>query len=88
MPWAVTLPAVHIQLGQNYPNPFSGVTTIPLPAGSSVVTIFDAAGRRVRVLTGRESVQWDGKAEGGAPAKSGAYFYAVGNGARKMLLVR
>jgi hypothetical protein len=40
-------------LGQNYPNPFSGRTTIPVSipeAGHVQVTVYDAAGREVSTL--------------------------------------
>jgi hypothetical protein len=91
-------------LGQNYPNPFNPTTSVAFvissaPGGSSFVTltIYDALGREVMVLTkemmeaGEHTVQWDAS---GMP--SGVYFYrmsATGNGksfsaVRSMVLVR
>jgi flagellar hook assembly protein FlgD len=62
------------------------------------ITIFDAAGRRVRLLidekyeAGENSVEWDGTLDGGGAAASGVYFYRIEAGsldeARKMVLLR
>jgi len=66
--------------------------------GAAQVSVFDASGRAVRVLTsgllpaGRHAVVWDGKDESGRPAASGIYFYSLVSGkrtaARKVLLTR
>ncbi len=69
------------QLSSNYPNPFTGTTTITydLPVPSLVnLTVFDALGREVLVLVdgwkqaGRQSVQWETRS-----LISGTYFYRL-----------
>jgi hypothetical protein len=75
-------------LKQNYPNPFNPSTSIGFDiagAGSQPVTLqlFDASGRRVRVLVdqrlsaGSYTISWNGRDEYGRPASSGAYFYRL-----------
>jgi flagellar hook capping protein FlgD len=73
-------------LYQNAPNPFRNSTAIrfDLPSGQAVrLEIFDAQGRRVRTLlnrfvpAGRQVVQWDHRAEGGATVAAGVYFYRL-----------
>ncbi len=70
-----------LELGQNYPNPFTGHTVIPfeLAEGSHVIiTIYDHMGRMIEVLTdteyktGEYSVSWDP-----GNAANGIYFYQV-----------
>lgn len=83
-------------LGQNYPNPFHGTTTIryELPAESQVkLQVFDAAGRAVKVLAdglqgpGARTVQLDAD---GLPA--GVYTYLLHRGSvvegRKLTVLR
>ena len=68
-------------VGTNFPNPFSGETTIPvgLTAASQVrVRIYDARGRLVRSFEvekpqGVQRVQWDGSDTAGARLPSGFY---------------
>lgn len=69
---------------QNRPNPFNPVTRIGfgLPrAGHARITVFSAAGRRIRSLVdgefavGYHEVAWDGTADDGSAAPSGVYFY-------------
>ncbi|UCF05203.1 MAG: right-handed parallel beta-helix repeat-containing protein [bacterium] len=73
-------------LAQNNPNPFGLTTEIKydLPADCDVrLTIYDAAGRRVRTLVagrqaaGGKTVQWDGRNEKGARVSGGIYFYRL-----------
>ena len=80
-------------LEQNYPNPMrtgaaakSGQTTIRfiLPqAARADLSLFDALGRRVRVLAnanlpaGYNILFWDGKDENGAALPTGIYFYRL-----------
>ena len=73
-------------LDQNYPNPFNPSTTIAyrLPKASKVtLTIYDAAGRRVRQLVSRHQqageyrVRWDGRDATGAQVGSGLYAYQI-----------
>jgi hypothetical protein len=97
----VGTPAIDIALLQNSPNPFNPRTTIgySIPEACRVrLEIFDAAGRRVRLLVdeirqkGGHSVDWDGTASAGTPAASGVYFYRLTAGkstlTRKMVLLR
>lgn len=83
-------------LSQNYPNPFNEASIIrfDIPQASTVhLQVYDALGRRVRVLLDRpvepgyHSVQIDGY---GLP--SGLYFYTLRAGnfvqTRKMLIIR
>ena len=68
-------------VGTNFPNPFSGETTIPvgLTAASQVrVRIYDARGRLVRSFDvqkpqGVQRLQWDGSDAAGARLPSGFY---------------
>jgi hypothetical protein len=88
-------------LRQNWPNPFNASTTISfrLPsAGRVTLTVFNAAGQKVRQLTdghfpfGRHALVWDGRDDGGRNAASGMYFCRLrGDGFHesiKMLLLR
>ncbi|MFH2052296.1 MAG: M1 family aminopeptidase [bacterium] len=72
------------------PNPFNPTTSIrfSLPAGAEVdLTVYDAAGRRVRDLDpgflppGEHAVRWDGRDAAGRAAASGAYFVRMRAGA-------
>ncbi len=89
------------RLFQNHPNPFNPETEIrfELAAPSVVsITVFDAAGRVVRVLenrnrpAGEHSVRWNGRNDAGGPVSSGVYFYrmtATGfDQTRKMVLLK
>jgi hypothetical protein len=73
-------------LQQNAPNPFNPSTLIRyvLPAGGTVIlTIYDAAGNRVRALEqgfrtdGQHEVTWNGLDDSGSPVASGVYFYRL-----------
>jgi hypothetical protein len=74
-------PAAETFVGANFPNPFSGETTIPvgLTAASEVrVRIYDARGRLVRSFDeqktqGVQRIRWDGLDAGGARLPSGFY---------------
>ncbi len=97
-----TEPVVYrTRLFQNTPNPFNPVTEIRFElAGTSDVdiTVFDAAGRLVRVLeratrpAGVHGVRWDGRNDAGAPVSSGVYFYKMTTTGfeqtRKMVLLK
>ncbi len=72
-----------LTLGANYPNPFNPATTIPFTiekGGSVEMTIYDAAGRRVRALAaghysaGHHEIVWNGVTDAGRTAASGVYF--------------
>jgi hypothetical protein len=93
------LPAAFF-LGQNYPNPFNPSTTIPFglhEASTVTMEIYDILGRKVRTLLNNEAmsasfhtVEWDGRADSGASAGTGIYFYRIRAGKstwlKKMLL--
>ena len=73
-----------VQLGQNYPNPTTGVTrfAFQIPAAAKVkLVVEDVAGRRVATLVdqwltaGNHEVLWNGRVNGGAEAAAGVYFY-------------
>jgi len=86
---------------QNYPNPFSGHTTIgyELFRPSDVrIEVYSLKGRHVRRLfrgyqsSGSYSVQWDGRSDAGQRVASGNYFYLIdmGEGAeiKRMVVYR
>ncbi len=64
------------------PNPFNRTTTIwfETSAGDAELSIYDAAGRRVRRLvepsaaTGLRSVVWNGNSDDGSPVRAGVYY--------------
>ncbi len=73
-------------LGQNFPNPFNPSTRIlvSIPRDMQVrVSLFDANGRRVRLLydefvtAGDFHVDWDAKDDRGKPVGSGVYYYSL-----------
>jgi glucuronoarabinoxylan endo-1,4-beta-xylanase len=88
-------------LAQNYPNPFSGTTTIRYSLNSPSfvrLTVFNTAGQRIRTLedafqsAGEYSVVWDARDDNNNPARSGVYLYRLEAGGKniqkKMVLVR
>ena len=69
-------------LEANYPNPFNPVTTLPVKverAGSALLEILTADGRRVKILhdgaldAGTRDFQWDGRDQEGRRLASGVY---------------
>ena len=83
-------PAIDFALHQNYPNPFTGGTTIPFELRTGTVVrmdIVDVLGRKVRRLledyreAGKNFIVWDGKDDKGLPTVSGMYFvvFTCGN---------
>jgi choice-of-anchor B domain-containing protein len=84
----VAAPASARLLG-NYPNPFNPATTVAyeIVRGADVtLTVHDAAGRLVRVLSrgheeaGRHEARWDGVDARGVRAASGVYFVRLAAG--------
>ena len=70
------------------PVPFGGEVIFHSPvAAASRVTIFDAAGRRLRVLEGIPPLVWDGRDAAGRESPSGIYFASPGSG-RPIRVVR
>jgi hypothetical protein len=95
------VPAAELALAPAVPNPFNPMTTIgfTLPAPTRVLmTVHDAAGRRVAVLVdgelpaGTHEGAWRGRTAAGAEAASGVYFVRLKAGAevltRKIALLR
>ena len=79
-------PADAVELRQNTPNPFNPHTVITyhIPGPCRVrLEVFDAAGRRVKILADRTrssgdySVNWDGRDSQGRQVASGHYFYRM-----------
>ena len=73
-------------LAQNYPNPFNPSTTIAYQIGAAgpvELAVYNAAGQKIRDLvqghraTGRYTVQWDGRNNGGRAVASGTYIYRL-----------
>ena len=73
-------------LKQNRPNPTTGPNRIAYElaeAGQVSLTVYDAAGRRVRslvqghVATGSHDAFWDGRDDAGRQVASGIYFYEL-----------
>lgn len=96
-------PSLFAAAGQNYPNPFSKTTIIPVPAvasGEMVHLVIHAAqGRPVfeqDIFPGynsESSVSWHGMDMAGKPVPGGVYFYSFQNGYSlsamyKMIVVR
>ena len=88
-------------LGDNYPNPFNPVTTIPvqlLKNAQVKLSIYDLLGREVNVLVngfqnaGSHNFVWDGHDKTNKPVASGVYFYKLETAdfvsVKKMLLIR
>ncbi|HET6349543.1 MAG TPA: T9SS type A sorting domain-containing protein [Candidatus Krumholzibacteria bacterium] len=91
--------AREVALSPNFPNPFSGETTVnlTLPREEPVtVDVFDVAGRRVREINegrlhaGATTLAFDGRDNHAHALPSGVYFYRVHAGSetvtRKMLI--
>jgi plastocyanin len=88
-------------LAQNYPNPFSPMTTIEYSLRASarvVVGVYDTDGSLIVKLeqgvrdVGVHNVTWDGRDASGVAVRSGIYFYRLegiqGVAPRKMVLMR
>ncbi len=86
------VPDASVKIYENYPNPFSSSTTIPLELESPtyvLAKIVDLSGRTVKILSdgqkeaGRYAIQWEGKDENGAEVASGTYVIQIeANGIR------
>jgi hypothetical protein len=96
-----TLPAVTVGLLQNYPNPFSGNTTLKLYSkqntGSAVIEIYNVRGQKVSSITtpelktGTTLLTWDGSGTDGKPLPQGVYYSRLKGtetaSVRKMLIM-
>ncbi|RLE20123.1 MAG: hypothetical protein DRJ08_07400, partial [Acidobacteria bacterium] len=76
----------NVQLKSNFPNPFNPSTTFTFSLayeGEAELSLLDARGRLVRVLTsgvhgaGDHSIHWDGKDAQGRSLPSGVYLYRL-----------
>ncbi|MEI7725168.1 MAG: agmatine deiminase family protein [Bacteroidota bacterium] len=83
---SINEPVRHVEIGNNYPNPFSTVTTIPLEINqrSSIsIEILDIRGAKVKTLVsqvfepGTITIQWDGTDYHGNKLPSGIYLYRL-----------
>ncbi|MDI6840658.1 MAG: FlgD immunoglobulin-like domain containing protein [bacterium] len=84
------LPTTKFTLLQNYPNPFTRVTTIPYYINHELsrvnLKVYDITGRIVKVLVdeyqnlGSHKVRWDGTDEAGKKVANGVYFYRLSAG--------
>ena len=81
--------ASKLSLSAPFPNPARGSARCELELGASAqveVNVFDAAGRRVRVLAhghhaaGRHALAWDGRDERGTRVRAGVYFVRASDG--------
>lgn len=90
-----------VHLGQNYPNPFIGLTTIPFiltRSGEASIEVFDLLGNRLVTLlngqmqAGNHMVSWDGKDRYGRQQPGGVYLYILktddGMQSKRMVLIR
>jgi hypothetical protein len=83
-----------LALGDAQPNPFRDETrvalAVPPGAGRARLAVFDAAGRRVRVLldgasgAGRAAVVWDGRDDSGRAVAPGNYLLRLEAGGRTL----
>jgi len=83
-------------LASSYPNPFNASTLIhftipPTPAPEiTELVVHNSRGQIVRTLlrqsltAGHYSIRWDGLAQSGQPASSGAYYYHLRVGSRQL----
>lgn len=80
-------PSLHFSLGNNYPNPFNPVTSIPYSVLRKThvdIRVYNVCGQLVRTLVngvrspGRiYEITWDGTNNRGTPVASGVYFYQM-----------
>ncbi|MEN8224729.1 MAG: T9SS type A sorting domain-containing protein [Bacteroidota bacterium] len=90
------LPSSSVKLGQNYPNPLNGQTTIPFKVSERshiTITVYDHLGRVVSTLADQEYDAGEYKVEWRAgTAANGIYFYQLRTGkhsqTKKMSRVR
>lgn len=97
----IIAPPSENKLYQNYPNPFSGDTTIQydlVDENAVDIYIYNSVGKLIRKIdegskaAGSYSVVWDGRSDDGDRVSSGVYFYQIQtkdfNKTMKMLFVK
>jgi len=90
-----------VRLGQNYPNPFTGLTTIPFTlamSGEARLEITDLLGNNLVTLldeempAGYHELYWDGRDRMGREMPGGVYLYVLktdnGISSKRMILIR
>ncbi|MFA7117938.1 MAG: T9SS type A sorting domain-containing protein [Sphaerochaetaceae bacterium] len=89
-------------LGNAYPNPFRGSTTVKfnqVDNSPTTVSIYNTRGQLIRILVnnqklspGEHSFTWDGKTNSGQPTAAGIYFYKMISGrfssTKKMIMMK
>ena len=77
----LTLQPLSFSLKQNYPNPFNPVTTINfslLSDGYAIISIYDLAGRKLKILYNKETIAGHHSLKfNGSDLPSGMYFYNI-----------
>jgi hypothetical protein len=85
-----TLPTGLADVRLSVPNPYQANQWITMESafsGDALISVYDAVGRRVRLLfsapisKGRQTMRWDGRGESGDPMPSGVYFVQASLGA-------
>ena len=85
---------VKFELGQNYPNPFTGETAIPYNIKESAaveIQIYNILGQEVKkIIVGEQAmgshiIKWDGRNNAGVGVSPGIYFYRLNNEVKKMM---
>lgn len=100
-PSSVAAPSIVASLGQNFPNPFEGTTSISFTLNETArvtLSVHDVRGRLVATLdhgqrgSGLHTVGWNGKDAGGVKVSAGVYYYRLEAGnavlTRKLVLIR
>jgi hypothetical protein len=100
-PVSALTPRLSVMVGSNYPNPFPANTSLDVTLRQAMhvgVSVFDAAGRRVRTMdlgnlpAGSSRLTFDGLDDRAHELPSGVYFYRVHAGDRtvtkKMVIAR
>ncbi len=84
-----------LSLGNNYPNPFNPLTSIPFQlnqSGSTKLQIFDARGCLVNTLVnedlnkGVHQVSWNGENNSGTAVSSGIYFALLSSNSEQSII--
>jgi len=85
IPASISAPPLTFDLGQNYPNPFTYSTTIPITLAEEadwLIVISDVHGVAVKHYAGHDqagivTIEWDGANDAGEDLDAGVYFYRL-----------